>query len=362
VVAFVATLALIVLLTINGSVQYEVSDPSKLLVQFIDINSVTGSEAKMGDFIYDWLDHQGWTVQRQMVTSATFNIFATRGNPNPRLLLSSHFDTVPPFIPGYDDGTRVWGRGAVDAKGPIVSQLFAVTQMLAEGSLSPEDIGLLYVIQQETNSGGMKKANELGLTPQYLIMGEPTDLELGLGHKGELGFTAQSFGQESHSGYPQLGMSAITPLVSFMMDLELEPWPNDTYFGQTTMNIGTMRGGVAMNVVPASANISVAIRAAVPVETLKERVIQLAAPYNLTLAFPEQFDPFRCDLVPGFPTDLFAFGTDLPAFTAPNHKSYLFGPGSILVAHTDGEYLEKDLLLLSISEYKRLITAVLSQR
>jgi acetylornithine deacetylase len=234
--------------------------------------------------------------------------------------------------------------------------------MLEEGSLDPNDIGLLYVVGEETVSSGMTMANQLGITPAYLVVGEPTDLRLGLGHKGGLGFVAQSFGRESHSGYPWLGKSAITPLVSFMTDLETEPWPNDPFFGQTTMNIGQMCGGVAMNVVPANASISVMLRATVPAATLKARVLELAAPYNLTLTFSADFDPFRCDLVPGFEAQFFGFGTDLPAFHGKGHLSYLFGPGSILVAHTDGEYIDKGELARSIGETKRLVTAILAQR
>jgi len=243
-----------------------------------------------------------------------------------------------------------------------VAQLFAVTQMLADGSLDPQDIGLLYVVEEETTSRGALASNELGLTPAYLLVGEPTELNLAAGHKGGISFVANSVGKESHSGYPELGVSAIDPLVEFLGDLLRQQWPNDTFFGQSTINIGKINGGVAANVVPAAANASVYIRAAVPVATIKAQILQVAIPYpNITFTWISEKDPFRCDVVPGFQTEVFAYGTDLPSFHSPNHKSYLFGPGSILVAHTDGEYINKTELTYSIGEYKRLITAILAQ-
>jgi len=208
-------------------------------------------------------------------------------------------------------------------------------------------------------------------------------------HKGGVSFNAESFGLASHSGYPELGSSAITPLVKFMTDLENYPWPSDPVFGNSTMNIGLITGGVAANVVPDYARAFVFIRAAVTASIVQNAVIQLAAPYNLTLTFSALFSPFTCSTVPGFQTEIFSYGTgthdfrpnlsqrfpitshlsfffektsliDLPSFQG-SHKSYLFGPGSILVAHTDAEYINKSELTAAIGDYKTLITAILAQ-
>lgn len=172
----------------------------KLLSEFIQIPSISANEQYMGQAIYEWLQQQNWTVIKQKVTPTTFNVFAHHGNPNPMLIINSHMDTVPPFIPFSEDADNIYGRGACDAKGSIVMQLIAVTQMLAEGSLNPQDIGLLYVVEEETTSRGMLAANDLRLTPKYLIVGEPTERKLGAGHKGGVNFNVESFGKEAHSG------------------------------------------------------------------------------------------------------------------------------------------------------------------
>jgi acetylornithine deacetylase len=339
----------------------ELQTPEEVLAAFIDVESISGNEENMGLSVEAWLRTNGWETMRQQVTQNTFNVFAHRGNSNPPLILNSHLDTVPPFIPFSEDEDNIYGRGACDAKGQIVALVFAAQEMMAEGSLNPNDIGLLFTTQEETTSLGMITANQLGITPKYILTGEPTDRVLALGHKGSVSLVIESFGKAAHSGYPELGKSAIVPLVKAIERLESKVWPYDPYFGQCTLNTGLISGGVASNVVPEYARANIMIRNVIPFEELQKQIDEVIGTEDgLNVTYVSRDNPFLCSTVPGFPYGIMSFGTDLPSFVG-NHQSYLYGPGSILVAHTADEYISKQELYTTIEDYKILVTRILAQ-
>src|SRR6185437_13517272 len=178
----------------------------------IDIPSVTPEEEQIGEYLYDYLSrlcatHNG-AVERHEVEPHRSNVFAQFGEPV--VTLSTHMDTVPPFIPARADEEFIWGRGACDTKGIIASMLVAAEQLLEKGV---RNFGILFVVGEERNSAGAQYAALHPRGSKYIINGEPTENQLALGSKGALRYEVVARGRMAHSAYPELGDSAIDKLL-----------------------------------------------------------------------------------------------------------------------------------------------------
>ena len=341
------------------------------------IESISLNELKVGQWLKSYLEDQGYSTEAQEVDKDRYNILAWSGkNRNAKTLVTSHIDTVPPF---YDykirkDGkkTMISGRGSVDAKASVAAQIIATNQLLASGKLSADDVTLLYVVGEEIHGDGMRAANSLGLTPKTVIFGEPTEGKLASGHKGMLGFKIRALGKAAHSGYPWLGRSANEVLVKALAALmELgQNLPKSDKYGVTTINIGKMTGGVAANVVAETAEAQIAVRIAegTPAEIKKaclDAVNAAVSDYTngdeevIEVEFTSAgYGPVSIDHdVPGFDSMVVNYGTDIPNFDIKDksQKRYLYGPGSILVAHSDHEIISLDDLEKAVDDYKILI-------
>ena len=246
----------------------------------VQIESITGNEHEVGNFLISYLSDRNYTVEKQVVEESTalqksrFNLLAYRGSQrNTRVLLSSHIDTVPPFWPYEVRGDEIWGRGAVDDKACVVTQLAAFEQLLASEEIAPNDVSLLFVVGEETGGDGMRRANDLRLEWETVIFGEPTELKLASGHKGLLGFTIKATGKAAHSGYPWLGENANDMLVPALAKLQTLTLPWSEKYGNTTLNIGRMEGGVAMNVVAETATAEIAMRLANGTAEMSKKIV-----------------------------------------------------------------------------------------
>ncbi|CZS94563.1 related to diaminopropionate ammonia-lyase [Rhynchosporium agropyri] len=330
--------------------------------------SITGNEESVGDYLAHYLEKAKFTVEIQEVAPrskshpARNNIFAYLGSHHSarktRTLISSHIDTVPPFWKYERRGDEIWGRGSVDAKGSVAAQVRAVEELIESGEIKKGDVGLLFVVGEEVNGDGMKKANDLGLEWESVIFGEPTELKLASGHKGIIGVEISAKGRAGHSGYPELGKSAnamLIPALNALLNAEL---PSSEKYGNTTMNIGRIEGGVAGNVIPEDAKALLAIRIAdgQPEDVQKiilDTVNELGE--ELTVKFLGGYGPVYIDSdVPGFETMVVNYGTDIPNLKG-DHKRYLYGPGTILLAHSDHEHLRISDLEAAVEGYKALI-------
>ncbi|MGH9660393.1 MAG: M20/M25/M40 family metallo-hydrolase, partial [Bryobacteraceae bacterium] len=140
----------------------------------VDIESITGNEEAVGNYLYDYLARlaarHGGTVERLPVEPRRFNVYAQFG-PRPVVTLSTHMDTVPPFFPSREDDQFIWGRAACDTKGIIASMLKAAEALLEAGGTG---LGLLFVVGEERNSAGAFAAARDSRGSRYLINGEPT--------------------------------------------------------------------------------------------------------------------------------------------------------------------------------------------
>lgn len=241
----------------------------KLHKSLIEHESITGNEQSVARWLVSYLQRQNFTVETQEVTRASstgdarHNVFAYVGKQRKtRTLISSHIDTVPPYWPYERKADEIWGRGSVDAKGSVATQIKAVEELLEAGRIGEGDVALLYVVGEETGGKGMLKANELGLEWETVIFGEPTELKLASGHKGILGVEIRAKGKAGHSGYPWLGRNANSMLIPALYALQNVELPWSEKYGNTTLNIGQIEGGVAANVIAEDATANIAIRIA----------------------------------------------------------------------------------------------------
>jgi acetylornithine deacetylase len=246
----------------------------------IEHESITGNEQSATGWLISYLVNQNFTVEAHEVTPATSsqrarkNILAYVGpQRKTRTLVSSHIDTVPPFWPYERVGDEIWGRGSVDAKASVASQITAVQELLAAGKIGQGDVALLFVVGEEVGGDGMLKANDMGLKWDTVIFGEPTDLKLASGHKGIMGLEIKAKGKAGHSGYPELGKSANSMLISALHALQNVELPWSEKYGNTTLNIGRIEGGVAANVIAEDAYAKISIRIADGTPAVVEKVI-----------------------------------------------------------------------------------------
>jgi acetylornithine deacetylase len=326
--------------------------------ELIDIPSVTPDEAAVGNYLYAWLqrlcaDYQG-CVEKAEVEANRWNVFATFGEPH--VTLSTHMDTVPPFIPSREDDEFIWGRGACDTKGIIASMLVAAEGLLAEGV---RNIGLLFVVGEERNSAGAYHAAANPRGSKYIINGEPTSNQLALGSKGALRYEVVARGKMAHSAYPELGVSAIEKLLDALEAIRKVELPVDPVLGPSTLNIGTIHGGRAPNVIPDEARAEIFIRLVSdsgPTREALQNAVGDLAELNFVLEIPA----LRLTAVEGLPTTVVAYTTDIPAFGGKWGRPLLLGPGTIHVAHTFDERVPKKELLEAVDLYQKLIRQLLA--
>jgi acetylornithine deacetylase len=328
----------------------------ELTKELMRIPSVSGEEQKVGAFLGDYLESLGWTVEMQEVAGGCKNVIAYL-TETPRVFLSTHMDTVPPFIAPTEDDEKIYGRGACDAKGIIAAQITAAEILRKQGV---SDIGLLYTVDEEQSSTGAKAANLHPLAAKcvYLINGEPTDNDLAIGSKGALRFMIKTRGKAAHSAYPEQGESAIEKLLDILQDVRRIEFPNDEFFGETTSNIGTIEAGMKLNIVPANAEAGLLIRLTTkkePVWELLEKTIDGRGELEL-LSVSE---PVKMLEVEGFRQKTVRFTTDIPHLPAWG-MPLLLGAGSILDAHTSHEFVLKKDLEESVGLYVNLVKKLLA--
>jgi acetylornithine deacetylase len=339
-------------------------DLFRLLRQLVEIDSTTGREAACGEFLLRELETLGYQTQRiavepQRSPEVRFNVWAhLRGNASPQVVFCSHMDTVPPYFPFREEGGRVYGRGACDDKGVMAAQLAAAEQLKQQGVA----VGLLFTVGEETDSAGAKAANVFRASqpapgPKFLINGEPTENKLAVATKGVLNVDLVAKGKLAHSAYPELGDSAIEKLLDALAHVRGIALPSDPAIGRSTLNIGVISGGRAPNVVADEARARLLFRVVVPADELKEQVA--AAVGGLAeVQFGAQSPFIRLRTVDGMPTMVASFSTDIPHLSNWG-EPLLLGPGSIHVAHTEHEHVEKAELERAVGLYMELARKLL---
>ncbi|MEP6570801.1 MAG: M20/M25/M40 family metallo-hydrolase [Acidobacteriota bacterium] len=329
----------------------------ELTRKLIDIPSVTGDEKPVGMFLRSHLEGLGYIVKLQEVAPDRFNVLATSG-ASPRVVLSTHMDTVPPFIQSSEDDEKIYGRGACDAKGIIAAQIVAAERLRGEGI---EEIGLLFTVDEEQGSAGAQAANvdkPVGVT-RYLINGEPTDNKLASATKGSLRLKLRTSGRAAHSAYPEGGESAIEKLLDVIENIRKSEWPVNDLLGETTCNIGVIGGGTRPNVVPDEAFADLQLRLVSTAEPVKE-IIEAAIAGRAEVEYLSAHEPVHLETVAGIEQCVVRFTTDIP-YLSNWGKPLLLGPGSISNAHTEHEFVGKQELAQAIDIYAQLVRALLGR-
>lgn len=329
------------------------SDVVALASELLAIESTTGRERDAVDFVSRWLVNRGWNVSLQEVEPGRSNVWATRKGGG--VTLSTHLDTVPPFIPPRLDGNRLYGRGACDAKGIAAAMMMAAQRLAEQGE---ERVDLLFVVGEEKGSPGARAANRLPATSRYLVNGEPTESKLASGCKGAQRLIVRVRGREAHSAYAHLGSSALEPLLELLPQLKQLTLPIDDVLGATTYNIGVLRAGTEANIVPGLAEAELMIRLVGDVAPVKAAFAAWAGD-KAELVWGSHIPAQRFDVLSGFEVEPVAYTSDIPLLDkwgAP----LLFGPGSIHVAHTPLEYIDVAELEASVDAYARIVRTLLA--
>jgi acetylornithine deacetylase/succinyl-diaminopimelate desuccinylase-like protein len=314
--------------------------------RLIDIESTTPNEGAVGDFLHGELRRRGWDAEMMPVESTRANVVATwPGHARPEIVFSTHMDTVPPFIASSEDDACIYGRGACDAKGIIAAQIVAAEQLRAAGVF----VGLLFLVGEERDSIGAKVANQHPIGARFMINGEPTDNRLALASKGSLHVELTARGKMAHSAYPELGESAIDKLVEALHRLHGMRLPEDPDVGPCTKNVGTIEGGRARNVISDFAKADVFYRLVGPSDEVRRQITDSVSEL-VEVHFTREAPFMRLRTLDGLQTMVAAFTTDIPSLGNWG-EPLLLGPGSIHVAHTEGEYVTKKQLLEAVELY-----------
>jgi acetylornithine deacetylase len=335
----------------------------ELTRHLIDIPSVTPEEEEVGEFLYAHLSQIcarfDGRAERSEVEPHRYNVYASFGDPV--VTLSTHMDTVPPFIPSREDEDFIWGRGACDTKGIIASMITAAERLLEDGV---RNFALLFVVGEERNSAGAYYAAANPRGSKYIVNGEPTENQLALGSKGALRYELVAHGKMAHSAYPELGDSAIEKLLEALNAVRKVELPVDEILGPSTLNIGTIHGGRAPNVIPDEARAEIFIRLVGDSQATRaalQHAVTSAVGNSVELNFVLEIPALRLTAVAGLPTTVVAYTTDIPAFGDKWGQPLLFGPGTIHVAHTLDERVPKKQLLEAVEIYQNLVRQLQAQ-
>jgi len=325
----------------------------------VDIESITGNEERVGEYLFAHLSGlaslYGGRIERMEVEPHRFNVLAQWGEPV--VTLSTHMDTVPPFFASREDDEFIWGRAACDTKGIIASMIQAAEKLLEAGG---SNLALLFVVGEERNSAGAYHAAREPRGSKFLINGEPTENKLALGSKGALRYEIVAEGRMAHSAYPELGDSAIDKLLSALDRIRRIELPVDEMLGPSTLNIGTLAGGRAPNIIADQARAEVMIRLVGDSHATRQaitRAVAGCAEAREVLEIPA----VRLGRLDGFETTVVAYTTDIPAFGGSWGQPFLIGPGTIHVAHTLEERVPKRQLVDAVEIYQRMVKQLWTQ-
>ena len=323
------------------------------LQTWLNIDSTSGDEIEFLEFLEERFRSSGWNTRRQKVEEDRWNLIVDDGHPS-KLLYSTHVDTVPPFLPVDRRGDTFYGRGACDTKGGLFSMLRAAEELRDQGV---RGIGFLLVVGEEVDHCGAKTARKLDLSPQRIILCEPTQNRVVRAQKGMLRFFLRTTGVAGHSAYPDDGASAIDPLLDALERLRTQSWPVDDILGPTTFNIGVIEGGVAANVFAPEASAQLLFRAVSPVDSLLARVRELIGD-DVELTDAVYNDPVFFDPPDGVDTCTVPFNTDA-TYLCELGDVWLVGPGDIRVAHSDDEHITVGAIEDGVALYRQLAMRVL---
>ena len=377
----------------------------RLYTQMLEIDSTSGRERGLADFLAESMMTDRNTLRRFDVESMRAdtpegcevpqNLFFSWGTP--KVIFCSHLDTVPPYVAPHIDGSMATGRGTCDAKGQIFAMWEACKAMEDMGMT---DFGLLLLAGEETGSFGAKAFNSVISTPSsvisseveispdaWVIVGEPTDNCMATAEKGTKSYDVTFGGKSCHSGYPELGASAIMYFNDFVNALRSIVFPVDEVLGETTWNIGDLVSANPQNILSDRLTCRIYFRTTFESDEMVRNIMKNIAGPDARLRFgrPAVQDgsdivaksvapwqeamsvnlrggdaPTRFEVLDGFPVKAVAFGSDAPVLKCFRHR-ILCGPGSIHVAHRPDEYINIEDIETAVHNYIKMAQRILEQ-
>jgi acetylornithine deacetylase len=335
----------------------DLRDPIALARNLIDVPSVTDSEGAFATHLERILGDAGYRCERQEITAERFNLMV-RAEGGPRVVLCSHLDTVPPFFPSREVDDFIFGRGACDTKGIIAAMISSGERLRGEGV---RDFGYLFVVGEETDSIGAKVANEhyRDLGSEYIIVGEPTESKFVRASKGAFTSTVSFQGVAAHSAYAERGDSAVRKMVRAIEEIESTDWGEHPVLGKTTVNVGVVRGGERPNIVPGEAEMQMMFRTIDPPAAVAKRLQHIVRKYDGQIVRSHGNPPTFMTVPEGEEAIVVSFNTDVPHLSNLG-KPLLFGPGSILDAHSADERIGKGEIIAAVETYRKLVLRLLA--
>ena len=226
----------------------------------VDIDSVTPNEEQVGVYLFDYLSRAGGANRRTRRAhgSRAASLQRPRHWDQPVVTLSTHMDTVPPFFASREDDEFIWGRGACDTKGIIASMIFAVEALLAEGVRGSRCCSSS--ARSATARAPWRRPRQSARQPlsdQWRAHREQAGAGIA---RARCGMRSSARGRMAHSAYPHLGESAIEKLLDALERVRRMQLPHDPLLGASTLNIGTIQGGRAPNVIPDHAKAEIFFR------------------------------------------------------------------------------------------------------
>jgi acetylornithine deacetylase len=297
----------------------------------------------------------GSKLDVQITRDKRLNLFYKFGEP--KIVFCSHLDTVPPFFKHSKKGNYIYGRGSCDAKGQIAFMYEAAKQLLNEGNWN---FGLLMVSGEEDGSQGAIKANKYLKGCDYIFIGEPTENKLIKAAKGNLLASVSVKGRTSHSGYPEKGDSATESMLRFFDKLKKLKFKKDKLLGNTTYNIGSLESKNAHNVISDLVTFKVFFRTTFETDDSLKNKLKDISDKNTSIEFLYGDAPMKYFTLAGFKQDVVSYGSDAPEFTNVKNK-ILYGPGSILNAHTSNEHILIKDLYKAVEDIKKIFRKIISE-
>ena len=344
-----------------------------LFQEILSVPSTSGEERSLAEFLRERLPFGDCAVRADEVGDGTLNLFLDwSGTSRPSFVFCTHLDTVPPYIPptvvkvrkgdilpdgvtAAEDDTMVRGRGSCDAKGQISAMYSACRRLYEEGF---RDFGLLLLAGEETGSFGAKAYSKNCPGGRFVLVGEPTDNCLVTASKGTKSFEVSIPGKACHSGYPEQGKSAVDRFVRFYNALSMTRFPDDPVLGATTWNVGKLVSDNPQNILSPEVRFRLYFRTTFATDDLVEDIISGIFPHDAAVTACGGDTPLHYfHDVEGVETKAVSFGSDAPRLSGFQMKA-ICGPGSILTAHTDKEYVLLSQLGNAVEQYVRIFKTI----
>ena len=339
--------------------------------ELLSIDSTTGKEEGLCSLLAERFERgglasMGWKMERMSAPGGIANLLFSTGEPE--VVFCTHLDTVPPYIPpAFTDScgkpcapveaATVWGRGACDAKGQILSMWTACEELASEGATG---IGLLLLSGEETGSFGAKAFAAGRFRAPVVIVGEPTENKMASAAKGTKAYDLEFMGEAFHSGYPEFGVSAVELFIDFMDGLRSLEIPEDPVMGKTTWNVGALCSDNPKNILSPSLRCQLYFRTtAVSDAIVEEWMLQPRDRVKVTARGGDK--PSQYLVCEGFDSAPVSFGSDAPHLINFERKA-ICGPGSIRYAHRSDENVTVAGLEEAVRIYKSLFKTLTSEK